>query len=109
MKTAICAFVIGGAALVAGCGQKGALYLPDKNAAVVTRPAGSGTAAPQQPAPNTTTPPDLPTPDRGSSEQTPQNRAPEPPPSPTTQSTTSKPRQDKDKDESQSSSPPRSR
>jgi predicted small lipoprotein YifL len=28
------------------CGQKGPLYLPDKNAAVVTRPAPAAAAAP---------------------------------------------------------------
>jgi predicted small lipoprotein YifL len=32
----------------AGCGQKGPLFLPDKNASVVTRPAGSATP-PAQP------------------------------------------------------------
>jgi predicted small lipoprotein YifL len=37
------------AALLSGCGQKGPLYLPDKNAAVVTAPA--------QPAPPATTAP----------------------------------------------------
>jgi predicted small lipoprotein YifL len=41
------ALIVCGSVLVAGCGQKGALYLPDKNASVVTRPAGS----PAQPAP----------------------------------------------------------
>jgi predicted small lipoprotein YifL len=41
------------AALLAGCGQKGALYLPDKNGAVVTAPAES---APAQTAPPETTP-----------------------------------------------------
>jgi predicted small lipoprotein YifL len=35
--------------LLSGCGQKGPLYLPDKNAAVVT--------APTQPAPPATTAP----------------------------------------------------
>jgi predicted small lipoprotein YifL len=46
------------AALAAGgCGQKGPLYLPDKNAKVVTSPAASGAPAPPgappaaQPAP----------------------------------------------------------
>ena len=37
-----------------GCGQKGNLYLPDHNGAVVTRPAGTAAGSgPQQP----TTPP----------------------------------------------------
>jgi predicted small lipoprotein YifL len=39
-------------ALLSGCGQKGPLYLPDKNAAVVT--------APTQPPPPATTPPAAP-------------------------------------------------
>jgi predicted small lipoprotein YifL len=38
--------------LLAGCGQKGALYLPDKNAQVVTTPAAPPTpATPAQPKP----------------------------------------------------------
>jgi predicted small lipoprotein YifL len=38
--------------LLAGCGQKGALYLPDKNAEVVTTPAAPPTpATPAQPKP----------------------------------------------------------
>lgn len=39
--------------LLAGCGQKGALYLPDKNAQVVTTPAAP---PPAQPAPAPPTP-----------------------------------------------------
>jgi predicted small lipoprotein YifL len=31
---------------VAGCGQKGPLFLPDKNASVVTRPAKPAAAQP---------------------------------------------------------------
>lgn len=50
MKTLTWVLVVCGSAVVAGCGQKGALYLPDKNAAVVTRPAGSNNPAPAQPA-----------------------------------------------------------
>jgi predicted small lipoprotein YifL len=40
------------AALVAGCGQKGPLYLPDKHAAAVTQPAPAATPPPDaaQPA-----------------------------------------------------------
>jgi predicted small lipoprotein YifL len=38
-----------------GCGQKGPLYLPDKNAKVATAPAGSATPA-TQPAPPAATP-----------------------------------------------------
>jgi predicted small lipoprotein YifL len=48
MKTAILVSMVCGGVVVAGCGQKGALYLPDKNASVVTRPAG---AEPNSPAP----------------------------------------------------------
>jgi predicted small lipoprotein YifL len=52
MKTAIPVLMVCGGILVAGCGQKGALYLPDKNASVVTRPAAaeSNNPAPAQPA-----------------------------------------------------------
>jgi len=53
MKTAILAVMVCGGVVIAGCGQKGALYLPDKNAAVVTRPAGAesnSNPAPAQPA-----------------------------------------------------------
>lgn len=42
-----------------GCGQKGPLYLPDKNAKVATAPAGSATPATPaaaQPAPPAATP-----------------------------------------------------
>jgi predicted small lipoprotein YifL len=52
MKTVIYSLVMCGSVIVGGCGQKGALYLPDKNAAVVTRPAGSNTAPPQGTSPN---------------------------------------------------------
>jgi predicted small lipoprotein YifL len=52
------------ALLLAGCGQKGALYLPDKNAQVVTTaaappvPAESAPSAPATPAtPATPAPP----------------------------------------------------
>jgi predicted small lipoprotein YifL len=99
----LCASVI-----AAGCGQKGPLYLPDKNAAVITRPAGSGTNSPGQQSPDTT-PPALPAAGQGASDQTPQNRAPEPPPPPTSEGTAPKPQQDKDKDDSKpNSTPPRS-
>ena len=43
-------------ALLAGCGQKGALYLPDKNAQVVTTAAAPpvpAQSAPSAPAPAT--------------------------------------------------------
>ncbi|HXY75483.1 MAG TPA: lipoprotein [Steroidobacteraceae bacterium] len=53
--------------LLWGCGIKGPLYLPPKNAAVVTTPAptSSGAAAPATPAatsPSATTPATAPTP-----------------------------------------------
>jgi len=38
MKEASRLLALGAALLAAGCGQKGALYLPDKNAQVVTTP-----------------------------------------------------------------------
>jgi predicted small lipoprotein YifL len=41
-----CAALAALAALLAACGQKGALYLPDKNAALVTPPAQAPAAAP---------------------------------------------------------------
>ena len=43
--------MICGSVIAAGCGQKGPLYLPDKNASVVTRPAGTNNPPPAQPAP----------------------------------------------------------
>jgi predicted small lipoprotein YifL len=54
-------------ALMAGCGQKGALYLPPKSGTVVTRPApgtvpttpapqADGQTVPEQAAPGTTPP-----------------------------------------------------
>jgi predicted small lipoprotein YifL len=36
--------------LLAGCGQKGALYLPDKNATVVTSVPATGAPPPPPPA-----------------------------------------------------------
>jgi predicted small lipoprotein YifL len=50
MKTLTWVLGVCGSVIVAGCGQKGPLYLPDKNASVVTRPAGSNSPAPAQPA-----------------------------------------------------------
>jgi predicted small lipoprotein YifL len=40
-------------ALLTACGQKGALYLPDKNASVVTRPAAQPAPAPAPQSTNT--------------------------------------------------------
>ena len=42
--------------LLAGCGQKGPLYLPDKNAAVITS-APAATPTPPPPTPTPVTPP----------------------------------------------------
>ena len=70
-------FIVGAGVALAGCGMKGPLFLPDKNASVVTRPGTSGTTTPPAqtaPAPGDTTP------------------------------STPKPPQDKDKDDSQSTS-----
>jgi len=50
MKTVVRVLVVCGTLVVAGCGQKGPLYLPDKNASVVTRPAGSNNPASTEPA-----------------------------------------------------------
>jgi predicted small lipoprotein YifL len=72
-------FIVGAGVGLAGCGMKGPLFLPDKNASVVTRPGTSGTTTP------------------------PAQTAPAPAPGDTTPSTP-KPPQDKDKDDSQSTS-----
>jgi predicted small lipoprotein YifL len=51
MKAIILVLMVCCGGVVCGCGQKGGLYLPDKNASVVTRPAGSSNPAPAQPTP----------------------------------------------------------
>jgi predicted small lipoprotein YifL len=54
MRRAVCLSALGAALLAAGCGQKGPLYLPDRNAPVVTAPATQSQPAPAtqpQPAP----------------------------------------------------------
>jgi len=56
MKRTAWILVGGLVALLAGCGQKGALYLPDKNAQVVTTAAAPpvpAQSAPSAPAPAT--------------------------------------------------------
>jgi len=75
-------FVVCASVALGGCGMKGPLFLPDKNASVVTRPGTSGTTTP------------------------PAQTAPAQAPGDTTPSTpsTPKPPQDKDKDDSQSTS-----
>jgi predicted small lipoprotein YifL len=76
------ALLIGSALLlVAGCGQKGPLYMPDKGGEVVTRPAG----------------------------QTQSTQSPETAPQPATQpadSTATKPESDKKEDEKKQTPPP---
>jgi predicted small lipoprotein YifL len=65
------------AALLAGCGQKGALYLPDKNGAVVTAPAES---APAQTAPAEATPGQQPDPAQATPQKKPgEDDDPQPP------------------------------
>jgi predicted small lipoprotein YifL len=39
-------FIVGAGVALGGCGMKGPLFLPDKNASVVTRPGTSGTTTP---------------------------------------------------------------
>ena len=54
MKEASRLLALGAALLAAGCGQKGALYLPDKNTQMITIPAAPPTpaqSAASQPAP----------------------------------------------------------
>ena len=82
MKQLGCVFIVGASVVLGGCGMKGPLFLPDKNASVVTRPGTSGTTTP------------------------PAQTEPAPAPGDTTPSTpsTPKPPQDKDKDDSQSTS-----
>jgi|SoiMethySBSTD1v2_1073268.scaffolds.fasta_scaffold4938942_2 predicted small lipoprotein YifL len=77
-------------AVLAGCGQKGPLYLPDKAGDVVTRPEQTPVPAEKSEAPNT--------PGTVDSPQGPDNPAPE--------VTAPEPDKDKDKKE-QGNSPPR--
>jgi predicted small lipoprotein YifL len=53
MKRASRLLAGGAALLLAGCGQKGALYLPDKSAQVVTTPAAPPEPAQSAPVPST--------------------------------------------------------
>jgi predicted small lipoprotein YifL len=75
-------------ALLAGCGQKGPLYLPDEARGIVTHPAAPTAPAATQPSPST--------PETTDSPHTPANPAPEVTP----------PESDKDKKE-QAARPPR--
>ena len=51
MRRALCLSALGAALLAAGCGQKGPLYLPDRNAPVVTAPATQPQPSPGESAP----------------------------------------------------------
>lgn len=59
MKQASWILIVCASVGAVGCGMKGPLYLPDKNASVVTRPgSGNTTTPPAQTAPGATaTPP----------------------------------------------------
>ena len=69
------AVLMAAVAMLAACGQKGPLYLPDKGGAVVTRPGGQAQQqAPQsQPAGAATQPSNTDTPDKKKDQQTPRN------------------------------------
>jgi predicted small lipoprotein YifL len=67
-RASLCAALL---LILAACGQKGPLYLPDQGGEVITRPAGQAPSQPSQPAqssqqqspevapqPSTQTPPD---------------------------------------------------
>jgi predicted small lipoprotein YifL len=58
------------AALLSGCGQKGPLYLPDKNAAVVTAPTQPAPPATTAPAPTPAAAPDTAAPPAQTPDQT---------------------------------------
>ncbi len=67
------AVLMAAVAVLAGCGQKGPLYLPDKGGEVVTRPSGQAQQpAPQsQPAGTATQPSNTDTPDKKKDPQNP--------------------------------------
>jgi predicted small lipoprotein YifL len=96
MKQLSWILIAGAGIAAAGCGQKGPLVLPDKNAKVITRPAGSRATPPAQTPPGQTPP-----------APGPQESAPQPPPEPTSQDPT-KPRSDKSDDAPSATPPPRS-
>jgi predicted small lipoprotein YifL len=61
MKQASWILIVCASVGAVGCGMKGPLYLPDKNASVVTRPGtGNTTTSPGQAAPGSTTAPSTP-------------------------------------------------
>ncbi len=51
MRKVLAAVGVAGLFVLAGCGQKGPLYLPDQGGEVVTRPAGQGQTQSQETAP----------------------------------------------------------
>jgi predicted small lipoprotein YifL len=72
-QLALIAMTSAAAAALAGCGQKGPLYLPDQGGEVVTRPGGQTQGAPSNetaPQPSTQTPPE-PKPEEQKKEQSP--------------------------------------
>jgi predicted small lipoprotein YifL len=87
MKQLGCIFIVCATVALGGCGMKGPLFLPDKNASVVTRPGTSNTTT----APGQTAPATAPAPAPGDAAPS----APSTPPTP-------KQPQDKSKDDSQS-------
>lgn len=54
--------IVGAALMLAACGQKGPLYMPDTGGEVVTRPAGAAQSTPQQASPETAPQPSTQTP-----------------------------------------------
>ena len=67
------AVLMAAAAMLAGCGQKGPLYLPDKGGAVVTRPGGQAQqpGAQSQPAGTATQPSNTDDPNKKKDQQNP--------------------------------------
>ena len=55
MRKVLAAVSVAGLFVLAGCGQKGPLYLPDQGGEVVTRPAGQGQTQSQETAPQPST------------------------------------------------------
>jgi predicted small lipoprotein YifL len=60
MSGAAAVALAGTFASLAGCGQKGPLYMPDQGGEVVTRPAGQTQSPETAPQPSTQTPRDTP-------------------------------------------------
>jgi predicted small lipoprotein YifL len=67
------AALMAAAGMLAGCGQKGPLYLPDKGGAVVTRPGGQAQepGAQSQPAGTATQPSNTDDPNKKKDQQNP--------------------------------------